>query len=142
MQLLSPHPLPLGHLGPVPPVTSQRYFVLEDGILRYATTRQDVSQGLAGGDGRNRVPKCPGQAGGFRNPPEAHSSWVWALEQVSPLGLSSLLSESGRVRSPMCKATVILVRARRTGPSTKVPKEGELAPPPPPRPVLVLGRRN
>lgn len=29
----------------------QRYFVLEDGILRYANTRQDVSQGLglAGG---------------------------------------------------------------------------------------------
>lgn len=25
----------------------QRYFVLEDGILRYANTRQDVSQGLA-----------------------------------------------------------------------------------------------
>lgn len=28
--------------GPVPPI--QRYFVLEDGILHYATTRQDVSQ--------------------------------------------------------------------------------------------------
>lgn len=28
--------------------TSQRYFVLEDGVLRYATTRQDVSQRLVG----------------------------------------------------------------------------------------------
>lgn len=29
--------------------SSQRYFVLEDGILHYATTRQDVSWGLGCG---------------------------------------------------------------------------------------------
>lgn len=36
------HPSFSGMPGPVPP--GQRYFVLEDGILHYATTRQDVSQ--------------------------------------------------------------------------------------------------
>lgn len=67
---------------------------------------------------------------------QAHSSWVWGLEQVS-----SLVSKMGRVRPPMCQVIVLLVRALRTVPGTKVPKKGELDPPPP-RSVLVLGIRN
>lgn len=49
--LFSPYtpPLILRAAGPVPP--GQRYFVLDDGILHYATTRQDVSQILGLGCG-------------------------------------------------------------------------------------------
>lgn len=42
--LSPPHPSCSWLPGPVP--LGQRYFVLEDGILHYATTRQDVSQVL------------------------------------------------------------------------------------------------
>lgn len=44
--LSSPHPTPWSCSLWAP---SQRYFVLEDGILHYATTRQDVSWGLGCG---------------------------------------------------------------------------------------------
>ncbi|XP_026950599.1 oxysterol-binding protein-related protein 7 isoform X6 [Sagmatias obliquidens] len=44
--LLSPHILSSLPPGPCPFwATSQRYFVLEDGILHYATTRQDITKG-------------------------------------------------------------------------------------------------
>lgn len=43
------HPSLSGLPGSVPP--GQRYFVLDDGILHYATTRQDVSQILGLGCG-------------------------------------------------------------------------------------------
>lgn len=66
---------------------------------------------------------------------QANHSWVWGLEQVSSLGLTSLVSKMGRVRSPICEVIVILVRALRTVPGTKVPTTGELYPPPP---VLLL----
>lgn len=48
-RLLPPHPFLLSSWSCSFWATSQRYFVLEDGILRYATTRQDVSQGLSWG---------------------------------------------------------------------------------------------
>ncbi|XP_029068042.1 oxysterol-binding protein-related protein 7 isoform X1 [Monodon monoceros] len=44
--LLSPHTLSSLPPGPCPFwATSQRYFVLEDGILHYGTTRQDITKG-------------------------------------------------------------------------------------------------
>lgn len=63
--------------------TSQRYFVLEDGILHYATTRQDVSQDLIGGRGRGLAPKCPGLGVGF-----------WQVSEQGPvLGTSFATSQ-------------------------------------------------
>lgn len=57
---------------------------------------------------------------------QVHHSWVWGLEQVSSLSFSPLISKMGRVPSPICSVTVILVRALKTMPGTKVPKKGEL----------------
>lgn len=56
------HPSFSGLPGPVPP--GQRYFVLEDGILHYATTRQDVSQVPGLGCRGEPAPGCSEQVGG------------------------------------------------------------------------------
>lgn len=86
--------------------------------------------------GGNRVPKCPGQAGGFRTPnspaagPECQAfySWAWGLEQVSSLAAApSSLKWGGAITT--CKVMVLLVRPQDR-PGTEVPKKGELDPPP------------
>ena len=46
---LSPYPFLSASWVLVPSGQTQRYFVLEDGVLHYATTRQEVSQGLCWG---------------------------------------------------------------------------------------------
>lgn len=62
---LFPHPFLSASLSCSSWETSQRYFVLEDGILHYATTRQDVSQGLGWGSWEKSGPRMPGQAEGL-----------------------------------------------------------------------------
>lgn len=54
---------------------------------------------------------------------QANHSWVWGLEQVSSLALSSLVSKLRRVSSPTCRV-IFLVRALRTVPGTKVSTKG------------------
>jgi hypothetical protein len=60
---LSP-PCPLGFAVRSLLGKSQRYFVLEDGILHYATTRQDVSPGPGSGVWEESTSGCSEQAGG------------------------------------------------------------------------------
>lgn len=99
----------------------------------------------AGAGGRSLAPKCPGQAGSFWNPPEQGSNPTYTIPrtpfQVSSLSLSPLISEVGSVPSPICSVTVILVRALKTMPGTKVPKKGELYHPCPCF-ILMLGIKN
>ena len=87
VRLLPPHPFLLSSWSCSFWATSQRYFVLEDGILRYATTRQDVSQGLSWGVWEVFGLRVPWAGRGFWNPPEQGLNPRQAICWVGGLGL-------------------------------------------------------
>lgn len=123
--LLSPHILSSLAPGPCPFwATSQRYFVLEDGILHYATTRQDVSQGLGWGMREDFGPRVPCAGRGLLESPRAGSEsqghqllgvGSWAGYFPGPQLLTSTME---RVQPPVYRVFV-LVRALRTVPGIK-----------------------
>lgn len=65
---------------------SQRYFVLEDGILHYATTRQDVSQGLCRGSGDNCGPRMLRIGRGLLESTRAESDSSYIISGCGVLG--------------------------------------------------------
>lgn len=109
---------------------SQRYFVLEDGILHYATTRQDVSQGpcwglwdecgprmLPVGRGLLESTRAGSHTGSHSGSHTLLGEGSWARSFSGPSTNLSLKME--RVRSPVCRV-VILVRAFGTVLGTKI----------------------